>query len=96
MADQEQLSLPRAIDDPPQLMLWSADELMPMLTCVGIGIMINHFFVMLFVGVALWRLLRRFKDSRPDGYMLHFVYWLGLVLSRSRVLPNPFRRRWLG
>lgn len=95
MAEQ-QLTLPRTVDDPPQLMLWSADELIPMLTCIGLGILIDHFFTLLVSGVVLWRVLRRYKDSRPDGYMLHAVYWTGLVLSRSRVLPNPFRRLWLG
>lgn len=95
MSDQ-QLTLPRTIDYPPQLMLWSADELIPMLSCVGLGILIDHFFIMLLIGVVLWRLLRRYKDSRPDGYLLHAMYWTGMIVSRSRVLPNPFRRLWVG
>lgn len=77
-------------------MLWSADELIPLLTCLGIGILTDHFFIMLLVGIGLWRVLRRYKDSRPDGYLLHAVYWSGLPVGRSRLFVNPFRRYWHG
>ncbi|MBZ9574493.1 type IV conjugative transfer system protein TraL [Modicisalibacter sp. MOD 31.J] len=90
------MELPRTIDEPPQLMLWSADELIPLMSCVGIGIITDHFMIMLFVGIVLWRVLRRYKDSRPDGYLLHMVYWTGLPIGSSRIFVNPFRRHWHG
>jgi hypothetical protein len=47
-------------------MLWSADELIPLMTCLGLGILTDHFFALLTLGVVLWRVMRRYKDSRPD------------------------------
>lgn len=93
---EEETTLPRTIDEPPQILLWSADELIPLMTCMGIGILTAHFFIMLVIGIAAWRALRRYKESRPDGYLLHMIYWSGLPIGTSRLLPNPYRRRWHG
>ena len=51
-------------------------------------------FVLL--GLALSRLYGRFRDSRPDGFVLHWAYWHGLVPLAARSCPNPFSRCWRG
>lgn len=92
----EPIKLPRTIDDPPEILLWSSDEMIPMLFCVCVGIFINHFFIMTFIGVILWRALRRYKNSRPNGFLMHILYWFGMPLGKSPILANSFLRHWHG
>ncbi len=76
------VEIPRHIDDPPTLLLWRIDDLVPVV-------------LMLVLGIVLVRLYGCFRDSRPDGYALHRAYWAGLLSLRGRTTPNPFIRRWL-
>ncbi|MDN5862784.1 MAG: type IV conjugative transfer system protein TraL [Salinisphaera sp.] len=92
----EELKLPRTIDDPPQILLWSSDELVPIILGILIGVMTGHFLILFLLGLLVWRLIRRFKDSRPEGYMLHLLYWIGIPIGKARLLPNPYRRYWHG
>lgn len=94
VSDQQELKLPRTLDDPPQFLLWSADEIIPIILAILFGIMTDHFFAFLLVGFVMWRVMRRFKESRPEGYMLHLLYWIGLPIGKARLLPNPYRRFW--
>ena len=60
-----------------------------------LGILADQLLVFLLLGIVLVRLYGRFRDSRPDGYSLHWAYWAGLLSLRGRTTPNPFIRRWL-
>jgi len=84
--------IPRHIDDPPQLLLWSADELVPVLLGLVVGIVLDRLLICLGVGAGMVFVYRRFRDNRPDGYLLHLLYWSGLYPSRARGAANPFRR----
>lgn len=95
MSDHE-IKMPRTLDDPPQILLWSADELVPVILSILFGVITANFFLFLLLGLVVWRLMRRFKDSRPEGYMLHLLYWIGLPIGKARLLPNPYRRHWHG
>jgi len=88
------LKMPRGLDDPHQVLLWSVDELVPFLTFLVIGVMMQQVLFFGIVGFALSRILRRYKDQRPDGFLLHIIYWFGFMPERGRVVPNPFRRKW--
>ena len=43
--------IPTRADQPPQLLLWSADECLPVLLGLGLGIMINQVFVCTVTGM---------------------------------------------
>ncbi|MGE0383527.1 MAG: type IV conjugative transfer system protein TraL [Gammaproteobacteria bacterium] len=86
------LRLPRHVDDPPQLLLWSADELVPVALGLVIGILVDRLLLLVALGLLTAYFYRRFKDQRPDGYLLHALYWHGLLPLRGRGAVNPFRR----
>lgn len=94
--ENQEIRLPRTLDDPPEILLWSSDELVPLMLCIGIGLFIDHFFIMLFVGIVMWRVLRRYKDSRPNGHLMHALYWVGMPLGKHPLLANAYRRFWHG
>jgi conjugal transfer pilus assembly protein TraL len=89
------VEIPRHVDDPPTLLLWRIDDMVPVVLMLVFGILADQLIVFLLLGVVLVRLYGRFRDSRPDGYALHWAYWAGLLSLRGRTTPNPFIRRWL-
>ena len=96
MADPTEI--PKYIDDPPLILLWRVDDLVPIVLCLVIGIFTGSpgtMFKLIVLGVLLVRLYSKYRERRPDGHALHFLYWYGLLPLRGRITPNPFFRRWL-
>jgi conjugal transfer pilus assembly protein TraL len=90
----QSLELPRGVDDPPSLLLWRLDDLIPLILMLVIGMLTDRLMIFLVLGLVLSRLYGRFRDSRPDGFALHWCYWQGLLPLRARTCPNPFSRTW--
>ena len=86
----EPVAIPKTIDDPIHLLLWSADEIVPFMVCMLTGMLIDQFIPALALGVIAVKFYRRFPDNRPDGYTLHAIDWLGLLPSKALTIPNPF------
>ena len=86
----EPVAIPKTIDDPIHLLLWSTDEIVPFMVCM----LIDQFIPALAFGVIAVKFHRRFRDNRPDGYTLHANYWLGLLPGKTLTIPNPFIRRF--
>lgn len=87
--------IPNTIDDPPHFLLWSMDELTPIIVGLSIGMMIGKAFIFTSIGLAVTYLYRKYRDGRPDGYLMHMLYWYGFWPSRSKLIPNPFSRKYL-
>ena len=86
--------IPKYIDDPPHLLLWSADEFVPLALALLVGIFLDQKLICLAAGLLAVRFYRRYRDGRPDGLPLHALYWLGLYPSKAFTIPNPFIRRF--
>ncbi len=91
----EPITLPRQIDDPSTLLVWSADEFVPFMLILLIGVLAGQLLIALVIAIPSLKAYRKFRDNRPDGFALHALYWSGLLPSRARTLPNPFIRRFL-
>lgn len=91
----KQIKIARRVDDPPHLLLWSADEIAPMLLGLVIGMIIGKAFICFLVGLAVTKIYSRFRDNHPDGFLLHLLYWAGLLTTKARSMRNPFIRRYL-
>jgi conjugal transfer pilus assembly protein TraL len=88
------LPYPKYLDDPPTLLLWRLDDLMPAVIALVIGILIGHPLVLTLAGFGAGYGYRRYRESRPDGFALHWLYWQGLMPLKARSTPNPFARRF--
>ena len=91
----EPVAIPRSIDDPIHILLWSADEIVPFMVCILTGMLIDHFIPALAIGLIAVKFYRRFRDNRPDGYTLLSLYWLGLLPSDAMTVRNPNILRFL-
>ncbi|NEV60330.1 type IV conjugative transfer system protein TraL [Thiorhodococcus minor] len=89
------LELPRHVDDPPNLLLWRIDDLVPFFLMLVIGILINQTTLFILLGLLVTRGYGRFRESRADGFALHALYWSGLMPLRHRTTPNPYSRCYL-
>lgn len=81
-------------DDPQHLLLWSADEVIPMVVGLLFGMMIGQALVFFLFGVLITNLYRRFRDGHADGYLLHLFYNYGFGFTRSKSMVNPFIKRF--
>lgn len=90
----EPVKIPRRVDEPPHLLLWSADELLPMLIGLVVGVVIGKAFVCTVIGLIVTNIYRKFRDNHPDGYLMHLLYWVGLPITTSKLFKNPFIRRF--
>ena len=91
----EQTPLPRRIDDKPRLLFWTADEAVPFALLFMVGMVIGQFILCIVLGLGASWLFRKYRDRHPDGYVLHALYWYGVMPLRGRCLVNPFHRRIL-
>ena len=86
------IKLSTRVNDPPFLLMWSVDELAPLLVGLVVGIMIEKAAICTLIGYALTTVYRRFRDSKPDGYFLHLFYSFGYP-ARGRTMVNPYIKR---
>lgn len=90
----EPIKIPQRIDDPPHILLWSADEILPMMLGLIIGIIIKQALICFLIGLGITNLYKRFRDNHPDGVLLHILYWYGLVKGRAKSMKSPFVRNY--
>lgn len=91
----EAVKIPKRIDEPPTLLLWTIDELIPVVIGLLVGIMANQALIFTCIGLLLTRLYKKYRDNHPDGYFLHILYWYGFGFIKARSFPNPFVRELL-
>jgi len=87
------VQIPRRIDEPPHVMLWSLDEVAPIMLGMVIGAFVGSALTFTLAGALLTNLYRRFRENHSDGYLLHAIYWGGFLPSKARSFHNPFIRR---
>lgn len=89
------LKMPRNLDDQIMVLFWSADELLPGFAIFIVGVLINQKLICFLFAWAITKIFRKMKEGRPDGFLLHFIYWWGIMGAKSRTFPNPFIREYL-
>lgn len=91
----EPVRVPTEIDTPYQLLLWSSDEFVPFMFFLVLGNISGHVILGAIVGAVIGHLYKRYKNTRPDGYLYHLFYWYGLGKARGISHVNPFKREFL-
>jgi len=86
--------IPRRIDEPPHLLLWSADELLPILVALVFGVVIGKAFLFCFIGFLIKGQYQKYRDNHPDGFMLHILYGKGFLPFKSNTFVNVFIKRF--
>lgn len=91
----DRVPFPRDVDAPQRFLLWTMDQFIPFAAFLGLGIFFHALFTAIVLGFIVSWGFARFKDSKPDGFLVHFCYWHGIIPSskKLRIGINPFIRR---
>ena len=61
----EPVRIPTRADDPPHLLMWSADEILPLVGGLGLGIVLDQVLICVLAGSVATNLYKRFRDLHP-------------------------------
>lgn len=95
MKTWNRVKIPRHADEPPHLLLWSVDEIAPILLGMCIGIMVRQMLLCMLIGFFMTSQYKRVRDNNPDGFFLHYLYWYGVPVCKSKQFVNPFIRNFI-
>jgi conjugal transfer pilus assembly protein TraL len=90
----EAIPFSRHNDMPQKFLFWQIDQVVPLATAIFIGVMTQNMFLYSAMGFFVAWGLGRWRDSRPDGYLQHMLYWYGIVPLKARCAINPFVRKF--
>ena len=79
------VSIPKHVDDPPQLLIWSLDEFIIMMGFSVIGALWNMLLPGLIVGMALGKLFRKMQEGALPGLLFHMFWYVGVVSIKGRI-----------
>jgi conjugal transfer pilus assembly protein TraL len=88
------LPLPRAIDDPPYILLFRLDDLAPAAAVIVAGYLADALLPSLVVAVAAAWLYQRVRAGRPEGFVQHWLWFWGLYPNQGYSFRNPYRREY--
>lgn len=88
------LRMPKSIDEPDQILLWSFEEFMVVAVLFGLGIVFAQLMVAMGSSYFFLKIFRRYREGRPTGFMQHIMYWSGLRGLETTTVRNPFIRRF--
>lgn len=85
--------IPTLADLPPRLLLWSADDIMPVVIGFCLGILFNQIVIFTVLGFVAVHFYKKFRDMHADGFVFHLAYWYGCSFFKSQSLINPWVKR---
>lgn len=89
-------SIPTRQDDPPWLLFFRADEVLPFFILFIVGIITHNLLICIVLGWGFSYVYKKINSRFSRGFVLHWLYSKGLWLfSMSRTLSNPFNKRYI-
>lgn len=82
---------PNEIDKPDRVLMWSIDEIIPVVMIFGVGIVMQKLLYAIVAIIFFQKFYRRFQEGSSDGYMYHFLWWKGIDQTSSNNLRNPYQ-----
>ena len=73
MVDKYQI--PRRLDDPELIGLWTIDEFLALVIPFAWGILAQHIFLGIAIALSAWFALRKAKAGQATSWLLHAAYW---------------------
>ncbi len=92
---QDAIKFPATVDEPPMMLLWRGDELVPFFILFIIGFMMKQVLISIIAGWLLVKVVRKYRDIKPDGYLTHLLWWRGILPLFTRTTSNPFTRQYV-
>lgn len=71
----DKYTIPKRLDDPELIGLWTLDEFLAMVVPFTWGILAQHIFIGLVAAAGAWFALRKAKGGRAASWVIHLAYW---------------------
>ena len=91
----QQMTFPRYADDAVRLLIWTPDQVGPMAVMFIVGMLTNSLFTCAVIGLGASWMYTKYSAGKPTMYVLHLLYWHGVMPIKARCAINPFLRRIL-
>ena len=89
--------VPRRLDDPELIGLWTLDEFLGLAIPFAWGILSQHILLGVPLSFGAWWVLRKAKAGRASSWVVHAAYWyLGESFVRLKATPPSHCRRLAG
>lgn len=72
------VTIPRYLDNPPQILWFEIDELLFLLIALVVGILTRTLTTCLLIGAASVWVISKLKGGQSDGVVLHWWWWHGI------------------
>src|SRR6478672_5700964 len=78
------LPLPRSVDELPYLFVWRLDDFLLPAVTTALGFVAGAPVLFGLGGFVLAWLYQRYRAGRPELFVVHWLFWLGLYPGRGR------------
>ncbi len=77
--------VPKYLNAEPQILWWDLSEFFKVLFFLFFGVLTDHPFTFLILGVIFLRISAKFTSGKEAGYQKHIAYSLGLYGLKNKV-----------
>lgn len=78
------IPIPQYVDNPPQIMFWEADEIAPVVTFIGLGIVTGTLTYCVLLAYGFHKGFMYFKSQHMRNFLLHWLYRVGMIPLNRR------------
>lgn len=95
--ENQKYYIPRYLDEPMRLILWTWDELTAfLLPLITIYMITNQLLAGIFVGLLLFVGLKKLKGDQGHYFLRAFAYWHLPQIIRLKKTPASYIREYIG
>lgn len=88
----DEIRIPQTLDAPPLALIFNASQIFSFIAFTVVGVIIGHPFILAAIGLFFGSFINKFSDKKPDGYLRHRTYFMGLPIMSGRSTPHGLDR----
>lgn len=90
----KKIDIPKRIDEPIHILVWTIDVFAPTMVGMVLGVITDKMALCLGAGLIISYVYSRHRDSKPNGFLLHCLYVIGIGFCRGWSFINPYIKRF--
>lgn len=90
----DEIRIPQTLDAPPLALIFNASQIFCFIGFAIVGVVIGSPFILGALGLLLGSFINKFSDKKPDGFLRHRGYFLGLPIMSGRSTPHGLDREF--
>ena len=75
--------MPVALGEPPAILYWDIDEILPVLLACVAGIFVGNLLACLGLSAIYFYIMSKYKENLPKGFAVNILYMSGLLRLKN-------------